>query len=111
MASEPEVSRRLVYHEMFKSDVTGYADWFEDASIGLGLEFTEAVAQAIESLERQPLIYSILYDQYRRVLITRFRVIIPYLIDGDSIYVAGVVHATRDLEAWLQSRLSGGFGE
>lgn len=108
MASQSEqgLKYRVRLHYLFRSDVDDYANWLDRAVPGLGDEFAAAVGRALDTLERRPLSHAVVFDEFRRVLIPRFRAVIPFLVDGDAIYVAGVVHGARDLGAWMRGRFS-----
>ena len=92
------------YHREFLGDVADYARWFEERVPGLGDEFATAVDAAIDQLIERPESFRIMWKQYRRVLIRRFKVVVPFEIAGEDIYVLGVVHGSRDLPRWIQRR-------
>lgn len=97
---------KLRYHDLFQQDVDSYIDWFDEALAGLGAEFAQALADALTQIADRLQSCALLFEGYRRVLMLRFRVVVPFLVDADVVYVAGVVHAGRDLRAWLRGRTS-----
>jgi plasmid stabilization system protein ParE len=102
------VKYKVRLHDMFRSDVDECIEWIEQAEPGLGAELAVAVDSALVTLESRPLSHSILIAEFRRLLIPRFKVVVPFLIEGDTVYVAGVVHGSRDVQSWLRRRLSPG---
>ena len=76
--------------------------WYESRRIGLGEEFLGSVDAAIERIRRQPLIYPVVHEAYRRALIRRF----PYAIFFEStetgVTVYAVFHTSRDPQKWRQ---------
>ncbi len=94
----------LRYHRKFRTDVKSYAEWFEDKQAGLGDAFVQAVDVALDKVVARPLSYRAMWGDFRRVLIRRFHIIIPFEIVGDRVHVLGVVHGSRDLAAWLEQR-------
>ena len=93
-------------HDLFRQDVDELIDWFEEAVVGLGSEFADAVDNALDRLVARPNSHRVVIDTYRRVLIPRFRALVLFMVEGDRIYVAGVLHASRDLRAWVDRRFS-----
>ena len=79
--------------------IEAYA-WYEDRRAGLGEEFLNSVDACMESIRRQPAIYAVVHETYRRALVRRF----PYAIFFESsdarITVYAVSHTARDPRAW-----------
>ncbi len=98
------MKRRIEFHSEFERDVQEYGDWIEFDAPGMGKEFAQAVDTAIQALNEMPERYRILIPPYRRVLIRRFSVLIPFRFIGDDIRVLGVVHGARDIERWINRR-------
>lgn len=92
------------FHPEFLLDVADYARWFEERLPGLGDEFAGAVDVAIDQLIERPDSFRIMWKHYRRVLIRRFKVVIPFEVAGENTFVLGVVHGSRDLPRWIQRR-------
>jgi len=89
---------------LFLADVEEYGDWFEEQLTGLADEFAAELELALRSLSDRPLSYRVVWKHYRRVLMRRFRILIPFEVVEDTVLVLGVVHGTRDLPSWIQRR-------
>lgn len=98
------MKRRIEFHPEFERDVQDYGDWIEFESPGMGEAFAQAVGSAVQSLDEMPDRHRVLISPYRRVLIRRFSVLIPFRFIGDDIRVLGVVHGARDIERWIKRR-------
>ncbi len=99
---------RVDFHDLFESDVDTYVDWFNEVAPGLGADLAAALDSAVDKLAERPHSFSLMGGSYRRVLIARFSIIIPFVVEDSTVYVVGVVHTSRDLEAWFRRRLIAG---
>lgn len=85
-----------------KSDVADAYLWYEDQSLGLGMDFLRCVEVTLLSIQRTPLIYPIVYTTYRRALVRRFPFAIFFEIDDaqDRSIVYSVFHCSQDPDKW-----------
>lgn len=85
-----------------KADVADAYLWYEEQSLGLGIEFLRCVETALLSIQRMPLIYPVVYESYRRALLRRFPFAIFFEIDDASnrCVVYSVFHCSQDPEKW-----------
>lgn len=85
-----------------KADTADAYLWYEDQSLGLGMEFLRCVETTLLSIQRTPLIYPILYQSYRRALVRRFPFAIFFEIDAASnrCVVYSVFHCSQSPEKW-----------
>ena len=78
--------------------------WYESQDIGLGSEFVRAIDNCISMIGRNPLSYSLIYQEARRALVRRFPYSILYLVEEDTVFVIGCFHSKRNPNNW-QERL------
>lgn len=85
-----------------KSDVADAYRWYEEQSLGLGLEFLRCVEAALLSIQRTPMIYPVVHEAYRRALVRRFPFAIFFEIDdaNNCCVVYSVFHCSQDPEKW-----------
>jgi len=85
-----------------KSDVADAYLWYEDQSLGLGLDFLRCVEAPLLSIQRTPLIYPIVYSTYRRALVRRFPFAIFFEIDDaqNQSIVYSVFHCSQNPDKW-----------
>jgi plasmid stabilization system protein ParE len=81
--------------------VEAYA-WYEKRRAGLGEEFLSSVDARLESIRRQPELYALVHEAYRRALIRRFPFAIFYEYSEAEVVVYAVFHTSRDPEKWRQ---------
>lgn len=73
-------------------------DWYEQKRAGLGGEFLDEFAAAMQSLERNPEREHLYHGNFRRVLFRRFPYKIFYQVIGERVVVFRVLHAKQDHE-------------
>ena len=85
-----------------KNDVADAYRWYEEQSLGLGMEFLHCVEAALLSIQQSPLIYPVVHEAYRRMLVRRFPFAIFFEIDNASecCIVYSVFHCSQSPEKW-----------
>ncbi len=79
--------------------------WYELNRSGLGEEFLSCVEACFEKIRRNPLLYSKLFDDYRRALPRRFPYAIFYEYSRNQVIVYAVFHTASSPSKWIR-RLS-----
>jgi hypothetical protein len=89
-----------------KADVADAYLWYEEQSLGLGMEFLRCVEIALLAIQRAPLICPTVHESYRRSLVRRFPFAIFFELEPDRnrCVVYSVFHCSQDPEKW-RSRL------
>ena len=84
------------------ADVTDAYLWYEDQSLGLGMEFVRCVEAALLLIQRTPLIHPVVHETYRRALVRRFPYAIFYELDdaANRCIVYSVFHCAQDPKKW-----------
>ncbi len=85
------------------------ANWYEGRRDGLGHEFLDTLAQALESIEAEPLRYAPPENiRTRRAIrccpLRRFPYLVIYEIRADEIVVLAVAHGHRRPNYWQRRR-------
>ena len=76
-------------------------NWFEGKRVGLGLGFTDAVRDTIQTISESLLMYRKLYRDIRAVSVTGFPYQIFYrVLTDDSVEVLSVFQVRRDPASW-----------
>ncbi len=85
-----------------KTDVADAYLWYEEQSLGLGMEFLRCVEAAVLSIQRTPMIYPVVHEAYRRALVRRFPFTIFFEFDDvtNCCVVYSVFHCSQDPEKW-----------
>jgi plasmid stabilization system protein ParE len=98
----------MIEHVVFTpdadADVFESYNWYQACEPGLGDEFLRCVEQCIWKIRRQPLIFPVAVDGFRRALVRRFPFEIFYEPSDEKITVYSVFHCSQSPEKW-RSRL------
>jgi len=71
-------------------------EWYEDQKDGLGYELLGEIETCYENLTANPLRYSFINQNYRRIKTNRFPYIVVYEVEGDDIIINSVRHIKRE---------------
>jgi plasmid stabilization system protein ParE len=74
--------------------------WYEDRRPGLGEDFLSAVDACIQRICRNPEIYEVVHESYRRALVRRFPHAVFFEFAEDLVTVYCIFHTVRDSEKW-----------
>ena len=83
-----------------EQDLVDSANWYQNQRSGLGLEFLEEAQAVLSSIAERPLSYPIVHRTARRALLHRFPFGVFYVIEGEQAVVIGILHGSRDPQAW-----------
>jgi len=72
--------------------------WYGNQQEGLDLEFVRCIDDALQKINRNPDLYPIEFENYRKKVVRRFPFKIIYEIIEDSIYILAVFHSRRNPE-------------
>ena len=75
---------------------------YEGRRGGLGEEFLSSVDASIESICRQPEMYPVVHESFRRSLIRRFPYAVFYEYAERAVKIYAVFHTSRDPNKWRQ---------
>lgn len=81
--------------------------WYEDKSIGLGVEFLTTFYNHVDLLKRTPLIYRKAHSDFHRSLLRQFPFACYYRVEVNLVVVYGLFHCARNpnfVTVWLDSR-------
>lgn len=89
-----------------KADVGDAYLWYEEQSMGLGMEFLRCVETALLAIQRAPLSYPTVHESYRRSLVRRFpfAIFFEFKPDQNCCVVYSVFHCSQNPDKW-RSRL------
>lgn len=70
--------------------------WYGNQQKGLDIEFVRCIDDAIQKIKRNPGLYPIEFENYRKKVVRRFPFKIIYEIMDDHIYILAVFHSRRN---------------
>ncbi len=93
----------LIVRSEAEAELAEAFNWYERQVAGLGSRFLLSVDAVINSIQRDPLQYPILYKNVRRVLTRRFPYQVFFIVKDLQIIVVAVFYGMRNPSVW-QSR-------
>lgn len=89
------------FRPIAKAEFNDAVDWFEEKRIGLGIDFTDAVRDVLDTVSKSPLIYRKLYRDVRCVSVAGFPYQIFYrVLNNETIEVLSVFQVRRNPAVW-----------
>ena len=92
--------KQVIIRPEAESDIDDAYQWYESQRKGLGEDFLLCIEEALSRASRNPAIYSVIYNEVRRVLIRRFPFGVFFIDRESSISVLAVLHARRNPRTW-----------
>jgi plasmid stabilization system protein ParE len=99
------VLRNLIILPEAEQDVARAYIWYEEQEFGLGEEFLRCVDACIQFIRRNPEMYHVAHQSYRRAVVRRFPYVVFYEHSDTKVVVYAVFHCSQDPKKW-RSRLS-----
>ena len=91
---------KLILLPRAEEDIAEAYAWYQERQPGLGEEFLRCVDARLLSIQRNPEMYALAHESYRRALLRRFPYAVFYEVLEDSITVYSVFHCSQDPEKW-----------
>lgn len=98
---------KIVFHKALKNDLRIAYQWYEEQRKGLGEDFLSTFEASVHALQRNPLSYTQVYKELRRIVFKRFPYSLYYQVDSeeDKIIVFAVIHVKRNPSIWQKRQL------
>jgi plasmid stabilization system protein ParE len=87
------------------NDIQETFEWYEIQLKGLGLRYKTQTKKQINSLKKDPYLFSIKYNEIRCRKIEKFPFLIHYLINENmkTVTVFAIFHTSRNPEIWKRN--------
>jgi plasmid stabilization system protein ParE len=96
------VTYQIVVRPEAAREVQEAFDWYEEKSVGLGLEFLRAAEACLTSVQRNPFTFAVVHNEVHRVLLRKFPDALFYIVKEEEIIVLACFHVRRDPIDWLR---------
>jgi plasmid stabilization system protein ParE len=93
---------RLIIEPEAEADIGEARDWYEQQREGLSDDFDLCLDAGMQTIQRHPKAFQIVYKKVRRFMISRFPYLILFTVRGDAVIVIAVFHVRRDPAAWQE---------
>lgn len=91
---------KVLLDPLAKAEMRDAAFFYQECQNGLGQEFLDKVELAFEEITHRPMTWRFVKGRFRRYLIHRFPYAVIYAVEGDTIYVAAIMHLKRKPDYW-----------
>ena len=81
-------------------DLEEAVNWYENQKAGLGQELLVCLDEAVQSIKRNPYLFTQKYKHIRVLYIRRFPYSLHYVVDSSNIKVFGFFHMAQDPGRW-----------
>ena len=96
--------RTLIILPDAEKDAANAYNWYEQQEPGLGEEFLRCIDARIQLIRRNPEIYQVVHETYRKAIVRRFPYVIFYDHSETIVTVYAVLHCSQNPKKW-QSQL------
>jgi plasmid stabilization system protein ParE len=93
---------QVIFTPEADDDIAEAYSWYENHEPGLGEEFLRCLEARILTIQRQPEIYRIAVDEFRRAFVRRFPYEIFYEATREVIIIYSVFHCSQNSKKWRQ---------
>jgi plasmid stabilization system protein ParE len=83
-----------------EQDIADAYDWYETRQFGLGEEFLNCVDACVEATRRNPEMYPVVHENYRRALIRRFPYAAFYEFEEGAVTIYSIFHTSQYPGKW-----------
>jgi plasmid stabilization system protein ParE len=96
------VIRRVIFKPEAEADIAEAYDWYESRDAGLGAEFIRCVESCVHGIQRHPEMYPLVHKNLRQGITRRFPYSVCYFVEGETLFIVSVFHASRDPQIWRE---------
>lgn len=91
---------RYTFHHEAEEEFIEAIEYYEEAEIGLGLDFAVEVYSTIQRVTDHPKAWPVVDGDIRRCLVRRFPYGVLYSEEAEGVYILAVMHLHRDPDYW-----------
>lgn len=85
-----------------KADIKEAAAWYKEKLPGLNKRFIDAVKNEIATIQSNPFLYEIRYDEIRTALTKDFPYLIHFDVVSKTIFIKAIYHTSRSSNIWIE---------
>ena len=94
----------VVYRRKVGRDLADGFAYYEGQREGLGEKFLAGVNSALDAIEHYPEMFSRVYGEVRRALVSKFPYAVFFHVEPKRVVVLTVLHTARDPKLWPHPR-------
>ena len=96
------MDRHRRYHPRFADDLSSATAYYDSISVNLGNRFRDMIRQRLAAITGSPELYGRQNEEIRASMVDRFPYVILYEIQGDTVMMLGIHHASSDQGGWFE---------
>ena len=89
------------FHRLFPTDLVSATAYYDRISIDLSNRFRRCVRNKLKSITERPESFAFVRKPLREAMIDGIPYLLLFQVNGISVYVAGLYHASSDPNRWL----------
>ena len=97
------MNRRVDFRPQAAAEAIEAREWYEGRRAGLGDQFETALAETVEQIAANPLLYPRVRGETRRAVLTRFSYAVYFRASGNDVVVLAV-HGRQHPRRWQSRR-------
>ncbi len=94
------MKHKLIVRPEAEAELEEAFAWYEQQVAGLGEHFLLAIDATIDSIQRNPLQYPVVYNGIRRALTRRFPYQVFFVVEDMQISIIAIFHGMRNPTIW-----------
>ena len=92
----------LIFHTEANKEILESEQWYFKRSKKAHKAFINSFIFAIDLVQKDPFAFPIVYDNKRRVILTKFPFSVIYTISNKTIFVLSIFHHSRNPFIWKE---------
>ena len=89
------------FHRLFPSDLATATAYYDKISVDLGDRLRNSARDTIRMIVDRPESFGFVRDPIRAAMIGGFPYLILFIVEGATVYLAGLYHVSSDPDRWL----------
>jgi hypothetical protein len=89
------------FHRLFPSDLATATVYYDKISVDLGDRLRDSVRDKIRTIVDRPESFGFVRPPIRAAMIGGFPYLILFIVEGTTVFLAGLYHASSDPDRWL----------
>lgn len=90
----------MIFIPEARDDIAAAYQWYEEQSLGLGMDFLRCIKVSLNPIQQQPLIHQIVQENYRRAFVRRFPYSIFFEATDNQTVIYAAFHCSQNPEKW-----------
>lgn len=96
---------KIILTEKAKFDIEETSEWYEKQKKGLSKKFLFFIKNYIQTINENPFLFAVIFQDIRKIKIKKFPYLIFYYIENNEIIIIiAVIHTSRSDVVWRKRK-------